>query len=296
MISFQHRLEYLGFRIMEKLICSLPDESLTAFARPFAFLIFQVIGIRKQVTLENLTIAFPEKSIVWKKKIAYYSYLHFLVMILEFMKMQKWSLSKLYSKFRLAEMEKFLPVLKNGKSAILVSGHFGNWEVAMGYLHYHQVKSTAVQQNQQNDLINQRMKILHQQWGIEIVDTAGAVNNCEIALKKGRIAALLGDQDAGHRGVFVPFFSHPASTHIGAAVLHLRSGAPLFLATCNRTSKNQFEFYFHRIKELKNNSVSDENIHYVTSQLMIQLEKAIRKHPEQYFWMHRRWKSSPKKK
>ena len=165
----------------------------------------------------------------------------------------------------------------------------------MGYLHYHQIKSTAVQQNQQNDLINQRMRILHQQNGIEIVDTRGAVKNCEIALKKGRIAALLGDQDAGHRGVFVPFFSRPASTPIGPAVLHLRSGAPLFLSTCNRVSKQQFEFFFHRIDELKDNSVSDENIYYLTSQLMIQLEKAIRKHPEQYFWMHRRWKSSPKK-
>jgi len=280
---------------MEKLICSLPDDSLAAFARPFAFLIFHVIGIRKKVTLENLTIAFPDKSIAWRKKIGYYSYLHFLVMIIEFMKMQRWSLSKLYSKFRLAEMEKFLPVLQKGKSAILVSGHFGNWEVAMGYLHYHKIKSTAVQQNQQNDLINQRMKILHQQWGIEIVDTRGAIKNCEIALKKGRIAALLGDQDAGHRGVFVPFFSRPASTHIGAAVLHLRSGAPLFLSTCNRAAKGQFEILFHRIEGLKDNSVSDEHIRYITSQLMNQLEKVIRKHPEQYFWMHRRWKSSPKK-
>jgi len=295
MITFQHRLEYFGFRFMEKLICSLPDESLASFARPFAFLLFHIIGIRKKVTLENLTIAFPDKSIAWRKKIAYFSYLHFMVMIIEFIKMQRWSLPKLYSKFQLAEMEKFLPVLQRGKSAILVSGHFGNWEVAMGYLHYHKVKSTAVQQNQQNDLINQRMKILHQQWGIEIVDTRGAVKNCEIALKKGRIAALLGDQDAGHRGVFVPFFSRPASTHIGAAVLHLRSGAPMFLSTCNRAVKQQFEFLFHRINELKDNSVTDENIRYLTSQLMNQLEKAIRKHPEQYFWMHRRWKSSPKK-
>ena len=295
MITFQHRLEYLGYRIIEKLICSLPDDSLSAFARPFAFLLFHVIGIRKKVTLENLTIAFPEKSIAWKKKIAYNSYLHFLVMMLEFMKMQRWSLSKLYSKFRMAEIDKLLPVLQKGKSAILVSGHFGNWEVAMGYLHYHQIKSTAIQQNQQNDLINQRMKILHQQRGIEIVDTRGAVNNCIIALRKGRVAAILGDQDAGHRGVFVPFFSRPASTHIGAALLHLSTGAPLFLSTCNRVSKHQFELFFHRINGLKDNSVSDENIHYLTSQLMSQLEKAIRKHPEQYFWMHRRWKTSPKK-
>jgi len=294
MITFQHRLEYLGYRFMEKLICSLPDASLPAFARPFAFLLFHVIGIRKKVTLENLTIAFPLKSIAWRKRIAYNSYLHFLVMILEFMKMQKWSLSKLYSKFRIAEMEKFLPVLQNGKGAILVSGHFGNWEVAMGYLYYHQIKSTAVQQNQQNNLINQHMKILRQQWGIDIVDTRGAVKNCEIALRKGRVACLLGDQDAGHRGVFVPFFSRLASTHVGAAVLHLRTGAPLFLSTCNRIYKQQFEFLFHRIDGLKNNSVSDENIHYLTSHLMSQLEKAVRRHPEQYFWMHRRWKSSPK--
>jgi KDO2-lipid IV(A) lauroyltransferase len=295
MITFQHRLEFLGYRFIEKLICSLPDHSLPSFARPFAFFLYHVIGIRKKVTLDNLNIAFPEKSLAWKKKIAYNSYFHFLIMILEFMKLQRWSHRKLNSKFRLAEMEKLFPVLQQGKGAILVSGHFGNWEVAMAYLHYHQIRSTAIQQNQQNDLINQRMKALRQQWGIEIVDTRGAVKNCEIALQDGRVVALLGDQDAGHRGVFVPFFSRLASTHIGAAVLHLRTGSPLFLATCNRVFHRQFDFCFYPINGLKDNAVSDENVHYLTSRLMIQLEKAIQKYPEQYFWMHKRWKSSPQK-
>jgi KDO2-lipid IV(A) lauroyltransferase len=295
MITFQNRLEFLGYRLIEKLICSLPDHTLSSFAKPFAFLLFYIIRIRRQVTLDNLDIAFPEKSPVWKKKTAYNSYLHFLIMIMEFMKMQKWSLSKLHSKFRLVEMDKLLAELQKGKGAILVSGHFGNWEVAMGYLHYCQIKSTAIQQNQQNELLNLHMKTLRQQWGIEIVDTRDAVKNCEIALEKGRIVALLGDQDAGHRGVFVPFFSRPASTHIGAAVLHLRSGSPLFIATCNRVARRQFDFCFHPIHELKDATVSDENIHYLISQLMSELEKVIRKYPEQYFWMHKRWKSSPKK-
>ncbi len=294
MASTQHKLEYFGYRIIEKLVCSLPDSSLAAFARPFAFFIFYVLGVRKQVTLQNLAIAFPERSLSWRKKIAYFSYLHFSVMILEFMKMQKWSQQKVRSKFRLAETDKLLQVLKNGNGAILVSGHFGNWEVAMGYLYTYRLRSTAIQQNQQNDLINQRMKSLHRQWGIHIVDTRGAVKNCEIALADGRIIALLGDQDAGHRGVFVPFFSRSAATHVGAAVLFLKTGAPLFLATCYRVSQQQFEFRFQRINNSGINLSPEDNINRITAQLMRQLEAAIKKHPEQYFWMHKRWKTVPK--
>ena len=72
--NLQQRLEFLGYRIIEKLVCSIPDDGLPGMARPFAFLIFYILRIRRKVSLENLKIAFPEKSDQWRKKTAYFFY------------------------------------------------------------------------------------------------------------------------------------------------------------------------------------------------------------------------------
>ncbi len=292
-ISFQHRVEYLGYRFIEKLICAIPDHGLPAVARLFAFFIFYLLGIRKKVSLENLSIAFPEKPASWRKQIAYFSYLHFSLVILEFMKMQKWDHRKLSGRIRRAEIQEVLKVANTPPGAIIVSGHYGNWELAIGYFFSQGVLSTVIQQNQQNELVNRRMKILRQQWGMKIVDTRGAVSACEQALKSGRMVALLGDQDAGHRGVFVPFFSRHASTHVGAAMLQRKTGAKIFLGTGTRVRGNRFDIKMSPVITPKPSLNPDKYVTELTAVLMRQLEREVTRHPEQYFWMHKRWKSSP---
>jgi KDO2-lipid IV(A) lauroyltransferase len=98
------------------------------------------------------------------------------------------------------------------------------------------------------------------------------------------------DQDAHEAGVFVPFFGRLASTPKGAAIFHLKTGSPLILATSRRISR---ERYVIHLEELDTTALEPRNAESITALATRRLEAAIRETPEQWFWMHRRWKTRP---
>ena len=104
---------------------------------------------------------------------------------------------------------------------------------------------------------------------------------------------FVADQDAGPRGVFVDFFGVPSSTHQGAAVYCLKYGAPILVGLAVRCGPDRIiiEHEILRYDHLK--GVTEENIRTVTQAFTAVLEKWIRKYPEHYNWMHRRWKTTP---
>ena len=245
------------------------------------------------MALDNLRIAFPGRSDAWRKNIAYRSYIHFALVILEFMKMRVWTPQKIARKIDVSEAEDLLNTLKNGQGAILVSGHFGNWEIPMGYLHTLKIRSVAVQQRQKNLQIDAHMHGLRERWGVRVIYPGGALKKFLQALKKGKLVALLGDQDAGERGTFVPFFNLPSSTHRGTALLFLRSGKPLYFGACIRQTGGKFRVKAFRINPPGDGRETPSNIQRITIAFTQKLEEMVRKYPEQYFWMHRRWKTTP---
>ncbi len=291
-ISIKYYLEYIGYTAVEKFVLCIPDSSFPSIARFFAFLMFYIFRIRRAVSIQNLRIAFPTKSSEWHKKIAYFSYLHFAMMIMEYMKMNKWSPERLATKFLQVNMEDLLNSMNSNKGVVIVSGHFGNWEMGIGYLFLHGIRSSVIQQKQRNSLVDEKMKKPREKWGIEIIDPSGAVNASIVALKKGRLIALLGDQDAGDRGAIVTFFGKQSSTHVGAAIIHLKSGASLFFAECTRVNTSCFDFKIIKIADCLVKRFHYQDVKEVTGLFTKYLEKAVQKKPEQYFWMHRRWKTT----
>ncbi len=290
-VSVLHRLEYIGYITLEKFISRLPNQILPIAAKSLALLTYRILKIRRQVARENLKRAFPNKTHFWLEKTAYRSYQHFALVILEFMKMRVWEAKYIYRLVEPINTDEIIASIENGNGGILVSGHYGNWEIGIGYFHAYGIKSSVIQQRQQNPLVNLQMKTLRENWGMEIIYPRGAVTQSVKAIRKNRIVALLGDQDAGKKGVFVPFFNWMSSTHVGAALICLRSKAPLFFASCTRSNTGKFEL---KIKRLPDREISDdtqEAVEEITKMISQELQKVVEKHPEQYFWMHRRWKT-----
>jgi KDO2-lipid IV(A) lauroyltransferase len=292
----QHRVEYIAFRIIEKTIQSLPGFILNPFADFIAFITFKVAKYRRDVALENLANAFPEKSPQDRFQIAYGSYRHFALVILEFMKLASWTpeqLGKMIDIERTKEVEDMLAETR-GKGAVVVSGHFGNWEMAIAYLASRFFEGASIiQLRQKNALVDQHVVKMRRRWGMEIIYSRGAVNNALSSLKANQFLGLLCDQDAGARGVFVPFFGRMASTPVGAAVLHLRSKATLFFGFSVRVGKFKYKGYVAPIEHDSDYEVNTENIQKITAKFTAQLEKYVRQYPDQYLWMHRRWKTQP---
>ncbi len=276
------------------MVCALPDRSLPAVATFFAILGFKILRIRRRVTLENLRQAFPEREADWHLRTAFRAYRHFSQMMLEFMKMNTWSEKRLLKLVDMSAIQA-LPSPASGQGAVMVSGHFGNWEVAIGAFKYFGYRTIVIQNRQKNPLVNQRMLDLRKRWGMEIVYPRGAVNACNRALRRGKAVALLGDQDAGKQGVFVPFFNRLSSTHVGAAIMQAKSQAPFYFGVCIRVAPLKYRFILLPYPDIE--SIQGlplrEKVRLLTAWHTAMLEKWVRRYPEQYFWMHRRWKTSP---
>jgi KDO2-lipid IV(A) lauroyltransferase len=178
--------------------------------------------------------------------------------------------------------------LAQGKGCLVVSGHLGNWEIGGAYTATKGYPSTFVVTTQRNKLTEQMLNRIREKAGVEIIKRRDAVRGVLSALKRNRIVAILIDQDAHEDGAFVPFFGRLASTPRGPAVFHLRTGAPLLFVSNIRLPGERYRIRYSAV-DTSGTDDADE----LTARLTAQLESEIRETPEQWFWMHRRWKSSP---
>ena len=293
--NHKYYLEYLVFRAIETAVQLMPDTVMLLFARFLGFMGFSVIRYRRNVALQNLAFAFPEKSDKARRQIAKQSYRHFALLILEFMKVNSWDAEKLKKKVIWEPPNVFEEFKKRYDGRfVLVSGHFGNWELIFAYLGaFYFPGGMGIIKRQHNPYIDRHLIDQRKQWNLELTYTRRAIVQCLINLRNNKFAALLCDQDARDSGVFVPFMNRPASTPVGAALLHLRSGAPLVFIYAVRTGLFQYHCEFKEITVPTDGSVSDENIRAVTAAFTAELEKAVRQYPEQYLWFHKRWKTQP---
>ena len=108
------------------------------------------------------------------------------------------------------------------------------------------------------------------------------------------IIAFIADQDARHYGVRMNFLGEPASVHIGPAKTAIKTGAPIFLAVCVRNPDKSFTLYYEDPIFTENIEDTRENTIEITRMIVERMEYYIRQHPEQWFWLHRRWKNAHK--
>ncbi|MHA2054906.1 MAG: lysophospholipid acyltransferase family protein, partial [Candidatus Hodarchaeales archaeon] len=134
--TYKNILEYYGFRLIEITVKILPLFAIQFVANFLAFITFKVIKLRRQVALENLSLAFPEKTKQQRFNIAYQSYIHFAQVLIEFMKFSSWSIEKIEKRVFIEKPELFDIIMQGNKDKgmIFVSGHLGNWEIPIIFL------------------------------------------------------------------------------------------------------------------------------------------------------------------
>jgi KDO2-lipid IV(A) lauroyltransferase len=178
-----------------------------------------------------------------------------------------------------------------GRGLILVSGHLGNWEIAARALSA--IKPVLGIARPMNNplaeaLLRARLDSANIEWTAKHAADAGRLLG---AVRGGKLLALLIDQHARDRGMPIDFFGAPAWTHTSPALLHLVTGAPLVFGFCWRTGPMSYAIealkpIFHAPTGNK-----EHDIRAILARLTRELETAIRAHPEQYLWVHRRWKA-----
>ena len=181
--------------------------------------------------------------------------------------------------------------IEKGQGVIVVSCHFGSWELIGAAISASGIPMTVVVKKLSNPYIDNMIYQLRTGFGNNIINYGASVKHIVRALRNNEVIGLISDQDAGREGIFVDFFGRKASTPRGAALLALKYKAPIVVAMTLRTGSGKYKSIFKEITVNEN-----DNVETVTQRFTTVMEDIIRQYPEQYFWMHRRWKTEEAKK
>ncbi len=245
-------------------------------------------GIRKRVVLQNLARAFPNLPMQGKLLVARQCFEHFGAVATSLTATADITREDIGKWIFFDGIEALDRAVALGKGGVVVSGHLGNWEVigcACAKLGY---PVSFVVTTQRNKLVQEWLDKVREKAGVEIIPRKQALKGVLSALKRNRLVAILIDQDAHEDGVFVPFFGQLSSTPRGPAVFHLRTGAPLIFMSSYRVAGEKYRCRLETIDTLV--GADQEEIMSVLTQ---KLEQAVRLAPQQWFWMHKRWKTLP---
>jgi Kdo2-lipid IVA lauroyltransferase/acyltransferase len=288
-MSYFHWVQYL-FTQLVYLIFRLMPRNMRALCGASLGQIVYYIGIRRTVTEQNLAAAFPHLPPKAVRQVTRRVYRHFGRVAASFATIPQTKASDFNDWIFVNNYDILTNYLAKGKGAIVVSGHLGNWELMGAIMAAKGLPVTFIVTTQRNKLIERMIDRYRESVGIEIVKRRHAVKGVLSALKRNRLVALLIDQDAHEDGAFVPFFGRLASTPRGPAVFHLKTGSPMIFAASSYLPGGRLLIELENL-DTDNMTDADE----ITALATSKLENAIRRTPEQWFWMHRRWKTAPPK-
>tara|TARA_B100000700_G_C15055388_1_gene862526 strand:+ start:1573 stop:2502 length:930 start_codon:yes stop_codon:yes gene_type:complete len=288
--SIRHRLEFKIFNYLKKWGVKASKKQLEN-GSIFLFSLLYGLRICRKIVEINLKIAFPELKKNERKKILRSNYKWFARFCIDLLNMDAW-------KGRTSEITIFKNLktldeaLKKKQGVLLVSGHFGNWEIIPAALAELGYPITMYVGRQTNPLTNELQNFSRSNFGIETIDKGKkATLQMGRALAANKIIAMLVDQNDNKSDLFVTFFSKLASSSKGTAAFHLLRKSPVVLVTCPYVD-DHYEISFRKINfELSGENEND--IQIISQEITSALENVIKKFPEQYFWMHRRWRARP---
>jgi len=285
--KISHRLQYFALILFSLPLRWLPRRARSAGGAFLGQLIY-LIGIRRKVTEQNLRAAFPSMPTGAVRQVCARVYRHFGRVAVSFVALPRISTKDLGKWIYFDGLDVLQQILHEGKGGIFYSGHIGNWEVMGAIAAQLGLPVTFVVARQSNRDVEELIDHYRESAGIEVVKRADAVRGILQALRRNRLVAIMIDQDAHEDGAFVPFFGRLASAPRGPAVFHIRSGAPLVFALSRRLPGEKYYIRFTRM-----DTEGETNPDVLTARMTAVLEAAIRETPEQWFWMHRRWKTRP---
>jgi KDO2-lipid IV(A) lauroyltransferase len=289
---------YLAVRIVVCVLQALPLRIALGFGNLLAWVAFKVDKRHREVARDNLRHAFPERCADPAEcdRLVRGCYRHFLTMAIEIgviprrLHLHNWRLTN-----ELHHFERMVQPLIGDRPALLVTAHFGNWEVAGYVTGVTGLKTYAIARVLDNPYMHRFLLQFRQKTGQTILSKTGDFDKITAALEAGGVIATLGDQDAGPKGMFVDFFGRPASTHKAVALLALQHDAPMVVVGVPRVgSPMKFVWEVEDLIDPRDYAGRRSNaVRAITVRFTQAIERMVRKYPEQYFWLHRRWKHQP---
>jgi KDO2-lipid IV(A) lauroyltransferase len=289
-------LVYLGARLLVMFMHMFRPETNYVTARLLGNLMSRFDRRHRRRAEEHLRISFPDWPVSKRRSVARASLRNLVYLAVEFLFTTRRITPGLWRRHVVPHnmQESLRLLLERRTGMIFLTGHFGNWEVvgytmaALGF------PNTAIARRLDNPYLDAYVMDQRQKHGMTILDKRGASSVAPDVLDAKGAVSFIADQDAGKKGLFVDFFGRPASTYKAIALLAIRHRVPIIVGFGKRLGKDyRFEIGVHRIIHPRDWAEQDDPLTYITQQYTAALEEIIRAAPQQYLWVHRRWKHRP---
>jgi KDO2-lipid IV(A) lauroyltransferase len=291
-------LVYLAVRVVVCVIQMMSYRLSCYVARGLAGILYRVDRRHRLVADENLSHAFPDLDAGERDQMVRAVYLHFCTLLMVIIHLlRKLHPSNWKQHLNLISGREMVDALLSGRPIMLVTGHFGNWELGGFALGLFGFQTHAIARVLDNPYLERYLRRFREQTGQTILDKNGKFTEMQELLDNGGVMATLGDQDAGQRGQFVDFFGRPASTHKAIAVFSLHNQVPLVVLGIAQVGEPmRHALVVEDVIRPEEYASERDPVRAITQRFTSALERIIRRHPEQYFWLHRRWKHQPAQK
>jgi len=240
-------------------------------------------------SLAHLAIAFPELAEPERRRIARESFRHLSIHLVELLHCQGRSTSKILGHIEVQGRETVEAVREADRPLLVLTGHCGNWELLGPVFQSLGIPLAAVVRAPDEPRLHDRLQALRRGFGTQTIDrgSPGAARQLLKALREGRALMMLIDQDTRVEGVWVPFFGRLAYTPVGAAKLALKQEAAVIPAFMERREDGSHLARFLPALDLPPDPTA------ATAAMTAAIEDQVRRRPEQWVWMHRRWRHRP---
>lgn len=305
LLAVRRRLEFLIFQTMVCVVDCLSPRTTVWLAESLAWFLHYVLPrkwTRYKVARDNIKLAFGDKySEAEIEVLVYRMWVHLFRTVAEVIQsIRKLHINSYRRSVHLADFTDTNEAVCSGRCVLMLGGHFGNWEIGPTLFGMWGFPLGVVARELDNPYLDKWFRDYREMTGHRLMRKSGDFDDMTTLLKKGGNLGLLCDQDAGPRGLFVDFFGRPASTFKSIALLALEFDAIIVVGyalrlpdTFNECPWYNFEVGVEAYIDPRTITSSDP-VGEITRQYTAGLERAIRRAPEQYFWVHRRWKSEPK--
>jgi KDO2-lipid IV(A) lauroyltransferase len=272
----------------------LPEAFDAIFGNLLGWLAASVLRVRRRTVDRNLLAAFPERSPGWRRKVARAAYRHFSAESLALLRFKRMSKSQVADRLEIDGLDLLHQAVASGKGAILLAGHFGNWEIAALGVAARGIPLDVVVRRQRNPWFDDHIRGIGRRFGVGVVYRDEATREVPRRLRQSRLVALVSDQNAPRGGIFVDFFGRPAATARGPGVLGLRTGTTILFLDPKRVPGLRAR-YRMGVTPLSIDvaKTMDDRVRALMRAFVRELEMRITEAPEQYFWFHDRWKTRP---
>lgn len=248
----------------------------------------------RRIAEENLRRAFPEWDAARVRRTARRVYSHFGAVILDLLWLEGRSAAEMLALCDLEGVEHLQRARAAGRGVVAPGGHFGNWEIQAIASVPHVGNVSAIARPLDNPALDRRLVALRSSTGNTVIYKQKALARVLTTIREGGIVAILIDQNVQAKdGVFVRFFGRPACTTTVAAALALKTGCAIVPVHCRLQGNGRYLMTYGPPVEWEGTGRRDEDLLALTQHLTDVIEGWVRETPEQWLWLHRRWKTRP---